>query len=119
MKRLVFFSLCFAVVSGICSCSKNPSAGASSDGTDSVANARNMMNSTSGVITDETSLNIIAIATPQGDTMRIHKGNAVIEGSGVIVGDSAVVYYFFEAVADSAGNKPVASKIVTKTAKGK
>lgn len=118
MKSLVFLSFCFALL-GICSCSKAPSAEGSAVGTDSLSNSQDIMNSASGVVTEESTLNMIAIATPQGDTMRINKGNAVIEGSGIIVGDSAVVYYFFEAVADSAGNKPVASRIVTKAAKVK
>lgn len=116
MKVLVFFSFCTALLTGLFSCSRSVPADSVSDGTDSLSSSRAMMNTASGVVTDETTLNIISIATPQGDTMRIHKGNAVIEGSGIIVGDSAVVYYMFEVVADSAENKPVASRIVTKPA---
>lgn len=120
MRNLVFLCFCLAVVFGISSCSKNVPEGSYANEGDSIPASQNLMNSASGVVTEETSLNIIAIATPQGDTMRFNKGNAVVEGSGVIVGDSAVVYYFFEAVADSSGvNNPVVSKIVTKTTRNK
>lgn len=120
MRNLVFLCFCLAVVFGISSCSKNVPEGSYANGGDSIPASQNLMNSASGVVTEETSLNIIAIATPQGDTMRFNKGNAVVEGSGVIVGDSAVVYYFFEAVSDSSGvNNPVVSKIVTKTTRNK
>lgn len=115
MKTLVSFSFCIALATGLLSCNKGKPAGYVPDGTDPLSIPQETVaNTASGVITDETSMNVISIATPEGDTMRIGKGDAVVEGSGIIIGDSAVVYYFFEASADSTGNRPVASRIVTK-----
>lgn len=81
-----------------------------------VSEPQDSMMVVNGVIAEQTGPNTLSIVSMEGDTIWFTKDGAIVEGSGIVVGDSAIVYYTMEGVSTNNSNTPKATKIVTKKA---
>lgn len=60
---------------------------------ETVSQPNDSMMVVSGLITKQTGPNMMSIVSMEGDTIWFTKDGAIIEGSGLIIGDSATIYY--------------------------
>lgn len=114
MKNLSLLSLCLLL--SLFSCGKK-----SCENSDAATeSAKTTMSDTAsmvaeGVVSGGSSMNVLSIITAAGDTMNFGKEDAVVEGSGILIGDSAIVYYSVDS-ADGSTQIPMAKKIIIKPA---
>ena len=112
MKKSIIFSLCICCVLTFFSCSKSKN---NYQVIESVSQPNDSMMIVNGIIAEQTGENTLSIISMEGDTIWFTKDGAIVEGSGIFIGDSAIVYY---TVSDMIPNtNPIqAKKIVTKKA---
>ena len=112
MKKSIIFSLSICCVLTFLSCSKSKN---NYQVIESVSQPNDSMMIVNGIIAEQTGENTLSIISMEGDTIWFTKDGAIIEGSGIFIGDSAIVYY---TVSDMIPNtNPIqAKKIVTKKA---
>lgn len=112
MKKSIIFSLSICCVLTFLSCSKSKN---NYQVIESVSQPNDSMMIVNGIIAEQTGENTLSIISMEGDTIWFTKDGAIVEGSGIFIGDSAIVYY---TVSDMIPNSnPIqAKKIVTKKA---
>lgn len=112
MKKSIIFSLSICCVLTFLSCSKSKN---NYQVIESVSQPNDSMMIVNGIIAEQTGENTLSIISMEGDTIWFTKDGAIVEGSGIFIGDSAIVYY---TVSDMIPNtNPIqAKKIVTKKA---
>lgn len=112
MKKSIIFSLSICCVLTFLSCSKSKN---NYQLIESVSQPNDSMMIVNGIIAEQTGENTLSIISMEGDTIWFTKDGAIVEGSGIFIGDSAIVYY---TVSDMIPNSnPIqAKKIVTKKA---
>ena len=112
MKKSIIFSLSICCVLTFLSCSKSKN---NYQVIESVSQPNDSMMIVNGIIAEQTGENTLSIISMEGDTIWFTKDGAIVEGSGIFIGDSAIVYY---TVSDMITNtNPIqAKKIVTKKA---
>ena len=112
MKKGIIFSLSICCTFAFLSCSKKQN---NYQVIETVSQPNDSMMIVSGIIAEPTGQNTLSIISMEGDTIWFTKDGAIVEGSGIFIGDSAIVYY---TVSDMIPNAtPIkAKKIVTKKA---
>ena len=112
MKKSIIFSLSICCVLTFFSCSKSKN---KYQVIETVSQPNDSMMIVNGIIAETTGPNTLSIISMEGDTIWFTKDGAIVEGSGIFIGDSAIVYY---TVSDMIPNSnPIqAKKIVTKKA---
>ncbi|MBR5532513.1 MAG: hypothetical protein IKU59_04315 [Bacteroidales bacterium] len=112
MKKIFYLSLSLCSFLVLFSCSKKQN---NYQVIETVSQPNDSMMIVSGVIAEQTGPNTLSIISMEGDTIWFTHDAAIVEGSGIYIGDSAIVYY---TVSDILPNtSPLqAKKIVTKKA---
>lgn len=112
MKKSIIFSLSICCVLTFFSCSKSKN---KYQVIETVSQPNDSMMIVNGIIAETTGPNTLSIISMEGDTIWFTKEGAIVEGSGIFIGDSAIIYY---TVSDIIPNTtPIqAKKIVTKKA---
>ena len=112
MKKSFIFSLSIFCAFALLSCSKKQN---NYQVIETVSQANDSMMIVNGIIAEPKGQNTLSIISMEGDTIWFTKDGAIVEGSGIFIGDSAIVYY---TVSDMIPNTtPLkAKKIVTKKA---
>ena len=112
MKKSIIFSLSICCVFTFLSCGKKQN---NYQVIETVSQPNDSMMIVNGIIAEPTGPNTLSIISMEGDTIWFTKDGAIVEGSGIFIGDSAIVYY---TVSDMIPNTtPIkAKKIVTKKA---
>lgn len=114
MKKSIIFGLSICSFITLIGCS-NAKEKNNYEVIETVSQPNDSMMIVSGIIAEPTGPNSLSIISMEGDTIWFTKDGAVVEGSGIFIGDSAIVYY---TVSDMIPNTtPLqAKKIVTKKA---
>ena len=112
MKKSIIFGLSICCLFTFLSCSKKQN---NYQVIESVSQPNDSMMIVNGIIAEQTGENTLSIISMEGDTIWFTKDGAIVEGSGIFIGDSAIIYY---TVSDMIPNtNPIqAKKIVTKKA---
>lgn len=112
MKKSFIFSLSICCVFTFLSCGKKQN---NYQVIESVSQPNDSMMIVNGIIAEQTGENTLSIISMEGDTIWFTKDGAIVEGSGIFIGDSAIVYYTVSDMIPNA-NPIQAKKIVTKKA---
>ena len=114
MKKSIIFGLGICSIIALIGCNKAKEKN-NYEVIETVSQPNDSMMIVSGIIAEPTGPNSLSIISMEGDTIWFTKDGAVVEGSGIFIGDSAIVYY---TVSDIIPNTtPLqAKKIVTKKA---
>lgn len=114
MRKSIIFGLGVCSVIALIGCSKTNNQ-KNYQVIETVSQPNDSMMIVSGIIAEPTGGDSLSIVSMEGDTIWFTKDGAIVEGSGIIIGDSAIVYY---SVSDMIPNAtPLqAKKIVTKKA---
>ena len=112
MKKSFIFSLSICCVFTFLSCGKKQN---NYQVIESVSQPNDSMMIVNGIIAEQIGENTLSIISMEGDTIWFTKDGAIVEGSGIFIGDSAIVYYTVSDMIPNA-NPIQAKKIVTKKA---
>ena len=112
MKKLFIFSISIFCALMLFSCSKKQN---NYQVIESVSQPNDSIMIVNGIIAEQTGENTLSIISMEGDTIWFTKDGAIVEGSGIFIGDSAIVYYTVSDMIPNA-NPIQAKKIVTKKA---
>ena len=112
MKKSIFFSLSICCAFALLSCNKKQN---NYQVIETVSQPNDSMMIVSGIIAEPTGPNTLSIISMEGDTIWFTKDGAIVEGSGIFIGDSAIVYYTVNDMIPNT-NPIQAKKIVTKKA---
>ena len=114
MKKSIILGLGICSIIALIGCSKSKEKN-NYEVIETVSQPNDSMMIVNGIIAEQIGENTLSIVSMEGDTIWFTNNGAIVEGSGIFIGDSAIVYYTIDDMIPN--TTPLeAKKIVTKKA---